>query len=1070
MLINNPREIRENLQGDTTILNPVTRAGVGGLNLVDGALTTPLTDAMVARNVVVGNDGVLRRRPGTARVQTLATQTLVGAPNRTTLTSVTTARGHDFLIFRVGRAVGARHIRQRSTGPTLRVGPSFEVLRSGGGSEGNFVVLRDPRIRVLLFTPDNPTVEIRVNEVRLAQTPTSGNTIVVPRADLEQLVPGVYEQQDIVVQQLNVMVSGQRVNITGMTYDANNVTITTEFTFDGLQVVDVQLFQSYWWAEAEMFYGDRFSDVVTRTNLTEDDLHVPVPSNLRDGLEQRGTDSFDPYTLDAMYWDGAEYNFYSQVDDGLPTTALEFAMSDGSPRRDNSPVVPSPLFLTYGNYEPGVVRPVTLTRHRRLNTRGGNGSTGADLEVFLDDRRLPYVGTTGDAPFASYRMWDATDENQITNLNVRGQFISLDGQWRSRPQVNPSSVVKVVEFNNPYAPLNMTRVPCYGLSEICDYGQGSFPTTGATYQNRLVIAGMPHDPLLVAFSALYDSRTPQEPYMYFQNDPLDLAPESGPFQVRLDSTADDRIISLQEFQGSLFIITYRAVFRIAAAGRAVITASNYFVSSVSSIGAVNTNAIARPEGGIAFLSPRGVFAIVNGVQSNEATEYRLIELSTKISPIFDPTLTKNGLNRLWWMSYATDERRLYVGISDRNDLYHASELYTYDLVNEAWSTMDTVGGFRTWQGIDIALERDTNQHYIICDIFTDGTYSLIATGQKHHLDYQRSGLNADEVLNPNARETETPRHPITTVQTINRHPSLPNVRGSIYKVLAPMSPLTQVRDIEVTLGGVTLEPVTDYVKLPGNYIQLLNPPVGDSQQLVVTSLAPRTFDLEPTVHHLGLVSETLPDTHHVFSQFINQTNKDQYNRWFWVREFQQYDWTIGVMFQSVWVSPVYTLGQITQHKRLSAVTLYSERVRNRDHWFGTNETYNAEQWPQVSVPNFAGTEDYSTDASIDRHDAYIGVLTNQETDHTHPLSLGGERDFFDMDEGTYPGPLELSDGLASRPGPLQVPDGVATRRTFTDTVSVFQLIITSIGQQPFGVSAIQVEADLNPSKYVHKSR
>lgn len=1068
MLTDTPqRDIRDNLQGDTTIINPVTRAGVGGLNLIDGALTTALTDSTVARNVVVGNDGVLRRRPGTRYVANLATGLFVEppAPFRLNLASVTTARGHDFILFRIGSFIGARHVRESTTGNTIFVHHTgFNVLKEGRTSEGTILVLRDPTIRCLLFTPDNPTLEIRLNEIRVAG-PTSGSTITFPRNSIEQLIPGVYLTQTLIQQQFNVMVNGVRREVTSISTSGNNITLTLNHTFTATaSVVDVQLFQSHWWAEAEMYYGDRFSDTVTRTNLTEDDIHVPIPSNLRDGIEQRGFTGFNgglfaPYTIDSMYWNGSQYVFYQPVDDGLPSTQFEYALSDGSARYDDSPVIPSPLFATYGEYEAGVVRPVVLTRHRRLNMRGGEGIAGQNLEVFVDDLSLPFSPLTTNASQPSFRLWDSSDSAQVTTLGGNANFISLDGQWQTRPQVNPSSVVRLVAYNNSFAPLNMTRVPCYGLTNICDYGQGSFPSSAATYQNRLVIAGMPHDPLLVAFSALYDSRTPDEPYMYFQNDPLDLQPDSAPFQVRLDSTADDRIVSLQEFQGSLFVITYRGVFRIAAAGRAVITASNYFVSSVASIGAVNSNAIARPEGGIAFLSPRGVFAIINGVQSNEATEYRLVELSTKISPIFDPTLNKTGPNRLWWMSYATQERRLYVGISTENDSYHASELYTYDSVNQSWSTMDTVGGFRTYGGIDIALERDKDQHYLLVDPFTRYQFTLISTGQRLHLDYQRSGLASDEPTLPDERETEAPRYPITSINSSVEYPG-----GRVFKVLSPMSPLTQVRDIEVMQGASVLDPVDDYVKLPGNYIQLTNVPAFGSGNLVIKHVTPLPGGVEPVEHNLGLAVEGLPYNEHDFTQGTTQTAKDAYNVWYWVREEQDYDWTIGVMFQSVWASPVYTLGQITQDKRLSAVTLYTERVRSRNHWFGTNIVYGTPtQWPELDVKDFAGIVAESTDAATDRQNAHIGLIVNQEHTLTHPLLLGEERDFFDLDEGT-------TEDDTTRPAPLQIADGVVTRRTFGDTVSVFQLVVVSIGQQPFGISAIQVDAAINPGKTVHKSR
>lgn len=1061
----NDRKPREDLQSDASILNPVVRAGVGGLNLVDGALTTPLTDSSIARNVVVGNDGILRRRPGTGFIRTMATSTLGTTPNIVNMASITTPRGHDFLLTRFGRTVAARHIRQSSSGGGIQVvSTGFAPILSGGSDEGRFLVLRDPRIRVLLFTPSNPTLEIRVNEVRVIGPGPTASQITLPRDELEQRVPGVHPQQALHERQFNVMVNGLRKLITGLTYDANNLTISIEENVPAGATVDIQLFQGYWWAEAEMYYGDRFSDTVIRTNLTDQDLHVPIPSNLRDGMEQRGTDTYSPYNLDAYYWTGSNYALYTQVSNGLPVGTNQFAMSDGAARKDNSPVVPSPLFMTYGEYQPGTVTPITLHRHRRLNTRGGAGSRGVDLEVYVDDTRLLYVGGTGDSPFPSYRMFDETDSNQITNLNTRGQFISLDGQWLQKPQVNPSSVVKVIEFQNEYAPPGVARVPVYGLTTICDYAAGSFPSCGATYQNRLVIAGMPHDPLVVAFSALYDSRTPQEPYMYFQNDPLDLQPDSGAFQVRLDSTADDRIVALEEFQGSLFVITYRSVFRIAAAGRAVITASNYFVSSVASIGAVNSRAIARPEGGIAFLSPRGVFAIVNGVQSNEATEYKLIELSTKISPIFDATLSTKGRNRLWWMSYATDERRLYVGISNPHDTYHASELYTYDMLNEAWSTMDTVGGFRSYAGVDTAIERDLNQHYLVVDQYSMGSFDLISTGLKLHLDYQQSIKGSSAPVLEADRISKAPRHPETRVPNFNVDPSTPVVTRSIIKVLSPMSPLTSVRDIQVSLLGVKdLEPGVDYVKLPGNYIRILDPLDVGYGTLLITPLTVMPGSRGPTSHNLGVAVEGLPDNDFQFTHGPDQVATATYNQWDWVRELTLVDHVHGVMFQSVWASPVYTLGQITQDKRLNAITVYTERIRNRDHWFGIGESYNSSGWPQLELSPLAGTEPFTLDATIERNDAFIGVITDQEDTLTHPHHLAAERDFYNPDEG-------LNESLTLRPERLQIPDGIAARREFTDVVNVFQLVVTSLGQQPFGISALQVEASLQSNKHVHKSR
>lgn len=1051
MLEPRQRQPRQNLSQDEDVLNPIIQAGVGGLNTTDGALNMPLVDSFTARNVVVGGDGILRRRPGTYNLGLCATRG-GGATTRTKTNhaAVTTPNGHDFIMARYGSILAAWNLFESQFRGAYRVRPNIasQVLPSRVAfSDGSMTVLRDPRIRVITTTSECPPIETRINELRTTGDGT--NSVTVERADLEQLVDGVYLPQNIIPQQMALFRNGATTTPIDTTITPTTITFTFSSILGTSDLLDIVLFQSYWWGEAQMYYGDRFCDSVIRTNLDENDLHVAVPSNLRDTIDQRGTSPTSPHTIDALYWDGANYSRYTQVGNGLPVGPTQFAMSDGTARINNSPVVPSPLFLTYGEAEPGTVQPVLLHRHRPLEFRGGRGVSGTDLEVYIGPTRMPWTNASNGTTFVgpAYRLWDQNDTTQITSINTLGQYISLDGQWLTKPEINPSSVVRLVVTRNEFTPTNMSRVPVYGFDTICDYGAGSFPSCSTTYQDRLVVGGMPHDPLLVAFSAVYDSRTPSEPYMYFQNDPLDLDPDSAPFQVRIESSADDRIIALEEFQGSLFVLTYRGVFRIAAPGRTVITSTNYFVSSVSNIGAVGSNAVARPEGGIAFLSPRGLFAVVNGVQSNESTEYKLVELSQSISSLFDSSLSDLGPSRLWWVSYSSEERRIYMGTSISKDVVHASKLHTYDIGTQTWAEMDTPGGFRTYEGFDVQLKRDKAFHYMICDIYLDGAYWLVGTGRRHHLDFQRN-FQAGTL-----GSITTPKVPPTQVTPVaGRAPFEPSLFGQIYKVVSPMSPLTAVRDILVNLGGRNLEPFTEYEKLPGGYIQLKLDPrqLGD---LTITHVN-HANTLSPAPHS-SLVSDGVLRPN---QEWFRTLTPEEANGWEWsTQNVGQYDQIVGVVFQSVWASPVYTLGTITQNKSVESVTLYLETVRNLPHWYGTEVGYDSSYKPILEVRNGAGTQRELTDVPSQPWSADIGLLTDQSADLTHPHSLGLELDFADPTESE------------SYPSQLQRGMGIALRRAFSDVVNVFQVVVVSRDAHPFGVGGLQVDATVKPANNLHYS-
>lgn len=1052
-MLNPPLPTRENLKTDTI---PLISVGRGGLNLSQSVLQMPEQDLTVARNVVVDNDGVIRRRQGTHLRGTIATQTLNGATNRCNSTVITTPFGHDFAVFRMGRTIHARNITATRLGSLINVhstGPT--VLSNPAGSQpGDMTVLRDPRLRILLTVGGVPPLDIHVTEVRV-----SGNGTTTVQVSRDELIPTngfLLQDQSITASQLAVMVNGVSVPVTSMTSNSTTITITLASApgvgFD----VDVVLFRSYWVAEATQYYADRFCDTLVRTDTDDKDIHVSLPTNLRDDLGQRGASptQYSPVTMDLRYWGGSSYLNYSQVSNGLPSTFAQWASSNGAPRADNNPVVPSNLAITFGAWTGGSPRPIYAWRQRKLNHNGGRGGSGAQLEVVLDAQRLIFSGsTTGNAgvPFA-YRLWDSSASAQVTNFNTVGSYISLDANWSTTGPWSPNSLARVISFTNPKAPSGMSRVPLYGMPDIADYHNHSYPTTSATYNQRLVLAGMPHDPLLVAFSAVYDSRTPDEPYMYFQEDPLDQGGDTKPFKLRLDSTPDDVIVALEEHQGSLFVITKRAVFRVAPTGRGNFSAESYYVSRVASVGCPSNQCVSRPEGALSLLTEHGLYLVDNGTQANEFTEYKLTELSTKIRPVFDRIRRTGSDTRLWWSSYDPVQSHIYIGVSEPGDIYWSSSCYIYNLSTQTWSQWDTISGAHIYHGFSGQVGQGIQTHYLLMDPYVNGGFSVVETGAAHHADYLVDLGTTDTVTYTAARP------PLTQTSTLyNNVPGQGIASGKVYPVIHPFSP-GNVTDLEVTLGGDVLGP-DDWTKFPNNYIALNTEP-DSSKSLQVKYLTAPGNDHHVVLVVAGMATSNLPfyktpgttDTVHSASRRILLADP--------------YPLQVGMEFQSVVATPCFTFGSIATEKRIQAITLYNERYPTLDRWYGTRRTrtlVDGAWWPTLEADEAAATEWSVTDVPVYRHDAHVSVLTDQQRAHPHPITILNQRDFYDTQEGTNITNL-------TRPEELQVPLGASVRRTFVETVTVVQVVVTSTGSASFGVSGLQLEASSHPSKTISRTR
>jgi len=485
------------------------------------------------------------------------------------------------------------------------------------------------------------------------------------------------------------------------------------------------------------------------------------------------------------------------------------------------PITPSPFFVTFGAVDPlkaGTATTIYISRQRQLPFNGGNGVSGSNLYVQRDAVvQAQNIGMPGNV-YGDYRLYNKNASyTQLLTAGGIGHDIDFTGgveagvPANARMRITNREVglyVGTAASNLPTPRTDGSWVPCYGLGSYANYATGSFPRNVCLFQSRLCFSGFPQNPLVVAMSSAVDSTIPGEYYASFQQDVLATLP-TDPLDVVLSGAADDYITGIAEYQGSLFSFTRRAVYRVSTSGRGTVTADNVSALSVATQGLVNPFSLCTADDTLMLLSDDGVYAVVTGSSSQETTEYRLEELSTKVRNKFTPSTISQALS---WMAFDRVDKSLVVALATTGDVSTASTLLVFGMFRQTWTEYDTPGRFNTFVGVTVS-DTTNKQKFLmaVSRVMTAGVPQDTTFLQMHderYLDYitRATGTGSPQTL------TIQPR-PIATYTVVT------DVQD--YLVSWRMLPMLDVQDCHVTVDAVVLVFGVDYIKTPGNNIRIL---------------------------------------------------------------------------------------------------------------------------------------------------------------------------------------------------------------------------------------------------------
>jgi hypothetical protein len=449
---------------------------------------------------------------------------------------------------------------------------------------------------------------------------------------------------------------------------------------------------------------------------------------------------------------------------------------------------------------------------------------------------------------------------------------------------------------------NGSYVPFYGIGLFADYRNGFFPETAGVFQNRLVLGGFASNPLQVCVSRV--SSSDKEAYQYFQvTDDLS-APDTDPFDIIINSTGNDTIQAIVEWQQALYLFSRDSVYRIYSEG--VINNLNKNVVLISNLGACNPRCIAVTESTMLFVSTVGVFDIAPILQN----EYRVAEVSVSIRNRVEIAREDEDLP---WAAYDSENFRVFVGIPG-DDTNTCSSLYVYETRQQAWTEYASAYSFKTFQGVeysDISLGRQfaVTSKLPCFDTITRFNYDEYSD----YVETSTTLLNATPVFWSNP-----------TYSGVFEY--TPDVR---------YVPITNVRDIRVFTGAAldTLTELvfeTDWVKTNTGRIRLLaNPGAGF---IVVVPLVPGSyFGAEVRIDN---IKQTLSDTTFGTVDFSNAC-LCSFGVGYGGVDVRPCEFsvipdavgTVGYPYLALYVGPALSQEVVTQFKRITHITVNLDAER-----------------------------------------------------------------------------------------------------------------------------------------------
>lgn len=573
---------------------------------------------------------------------------------------------------------------------------------------------------------------------------------------------------------------------------------------------------------------------------------------------------------------------------------------------------------------------VDFVRLRELKFNGEQGFLGSDLYVTVNDVQVAQ-NTSGVGSPTRY-LWELYNNGTSKILSSGATAFRIGFTGSEEIGLPQNAIVKisyrtprwvgVSATNLPFNNNNGSWVPIYGVSQYCNYLTGEFFAVGTVFQSRLILGGLKTTPQQVLFSSKSALNKAIDFWYFFQIAEDNTTPAIDPFDIIIPEQNNYTIQRIIEWQRALYVFTDNSVFRTFSQ-EGNVTIDNRVVGKVAEKGAVNPRCVTITESSVLFLSDTGVYDLSPVLEN----EYRAAEASIKIKPFFG--LTSNlRYKSLPWIAFDDVNLRVYVGLPAETDVSQASVLLVYDTLQVAWTEYSTFYKFRTFMGLsyfDVTLGKQFMvAHKLPCFLsFTRFNYT-------EYLDFARSNLITGGV---------------------NRVPTVPVFwKGETFNGVSEYIPdltmlfLPNVQDVRVyystnNINFTELVWQTQWVKTNSNSIRLNFNPVNNGRIAVVPRVEDGFFG---TILKIDNIEEILSDDSFGTIDFSNPcvcqfTIGDPGGYGGGSTVFLPCSFTIGIQekavagyaYHAVYVSPLLNSATIAELKRINAVNIMFENIRDR---------------------------------------------------------------------------------------------------------------------------------------------
>jgi len=776
-----------------------------------------------------------------------------------------------------------------------------------------YAITSEAQPRIIMCTGANAPVELKFTESSLDVAPTTATTTTVFGS------ASPFKNASTV----NCLVYFDRTRVVSptFTYDATtgNLTVGGLPSHTGAHTVDLVFVVWGVWVEAIRHFGYELYDTTTRFHVAQTDNNVAVPEGIWADAEPLGTAQL---RWPILAYPGTTGSGHVLNGSRNPATANEYSFSDGTAYKKDTPVVgvttnPSPLFITFGaitaSSPPTAVH---FVRGRALNFRGNliEGVEANYFQVYVDGVEKPQLGNPH-VPY-QYGTWSLryhADYNLVPDGATPAKYITFDrySENRGLPKTAIVDLIQKKNYNNVgtafyfenvgrATDIDGWRVPAYGIQNFSNYRTNSHPRNVALYQGRLVFGGWKDNPLLVAFSAVYDANTPGVNFQYFQVGSQNTS-QLDALDVLLPSSSDDRVTAIVEWQSSLFILTRKAVFRLYSGEGQQLNLTSRYVSFVSNRGLVNPHCVVRTDDSVLYLTDRGLYSLGSATQSGE---YDTRDKSESIRDMFGLT-TNLSYESLAWVAWDGLNQFVYIGYPTTESLAHAKRLLVYNNHRGSWTEYDTPNGFNP----------------IFMSPYTDralGAGMMMSCSRYSGLHILK--MNNDDTFIDFARYVNMTTANLNTLRNLEvaeiTHTT--NTGQQEYRTSYSTIPLSNIYDSIVTLNGVVQEPGVDWRKLPNGSIWLNSPPGGG---ITLTIRMKGTHGNSPVCVFLN--GEHLDeDVHYTVSGNIISMLPGV------LSDTETNAVIVGQVYNCIYTSPMFSRQRLDSFKRLRHILAYFDN-RNR---------------------------------------------------------------------------------------------------------------------------------------------